>query len=257
MKLLFDIGNTRLKWAWWDQTLQSGGARVHAGHSPQAVLEALELERKPAELWVASVAAPALHAAIEGWAQTRWGLVPHWVSSGAAACGVRNAYAQPARLGVDRWLAMIAAYRRARGAVFVVDAGTALTIDVVGAGGQHCGGLIAPGLATQRQSLRQVTQVRAGDPAQAPGWLGIDTDTAVSWGTLHGVLGLIDRVLAGIRREHAAITPFITGGDAAALQPLLAGEWLLAPDLVLEGLACVASESKGSWGPHDSRGRPP
>jgi type III pantothenate kinase len=245
VKLLLDIGNTRLKWAWWDQALKSGGARVHAGHSPQAVLEALDLELKPAELWVASVAAPELRAAVEGWARTRWGLAPHWVSSDTAACGVRNAYAQPARLGVDRWLAMIAAYRRTRGAVFVVDAGTALTIDVVDARGQHRGGLIAPGLDTQRQSLQRGTQVRAIDPGLGPEWLASDTDTAVSWGTLHGVLGLIERVYAAISLEHAAITMILTGGDAPVLQALLAAPSVLAPDLVLEGLAQVAESPAG------------
>jgi type III pantothenate kinase len=243
MRLLLDIGNTRLKWAWWDQALKPGGALVHTGRPPRAVLEALDLKLKPDELWVASVAAPELRAAIGDWAQTRWGRVPHWVSSSATACGVRNAYAQPERLGVDRWLAMIGAWRRAQAAVYVVDAGTALTLDVVDAGGQHRGGLIAPGLETQRLSLRRGTQVRASDPGLGPGWLASDTDAAVSWGSLHGVLGLIERVLAGISHEHAAIVPFITGGDAARLRPLLTGEWALAPDLVLEGLACVAAES--------------
>ncbi len=243
MKLLLDVGNTRLKWAWWDQSLKPGGALVHAGRSPRETLEALDLQLMPTELWVASVAAPELRMAVESWARTRCGLIPRWVASTATACGVRNAYAQPERLGVDRWLALIGAYRRVQAAAYVVDAGTALTIDVVDAAGRHRGGLIAPGLDTQRLSLRQGTQVRAADPGHGPEWLAADTDAAVSWGTLHGVLGLIERVLAGIRREHAAIIPFITGGDAPRLKPLLAGEWILAPDLVIEGLASLASGS--------------
>jgi type III pantothenate kinase len=161
----------------------------------------------------------------------------------ASACGVRSAYAQPEKLGVDRWLSVIAAYHRAAGAACVVDAGTALTLGVVDARGQHLGGLIAPGLGTQRRSLRKETQVRAQDGQDSLAWLGTDTDMAVAWGTLHGVLGLIERVYAGIWREHEGIVPILTGGEAEILRPYLDPAWQLAPDLVLEGLARVALEA--------------
>lgn len=246
MKLLLDIGNTRLKWAWWDHGLKPGGAQAHAGHSPEAVLAAIDLKLMPTEIWAASVAAPVLRAAVEDWAMRHSALTVRWVKSQPFACGVHNAYAQADRLGVDRWLAVIGAYHRARGAACVVDAGTALTLDAVDARGRHLGGLIAPGLSTQRQSLRSHTQVRADEPDQTLEWLGRDTDHAVAWGSLHGIVGLIERVYAGICREHGTITPFITGGEASRLLPHLGADWVIAPQLVLEGLARVATESGGS-----------
>ena len=243
MRLLLDAGNTRLKWAWWDHGFKPGGTVVHAGRSPQAVMDAIDLKLVPKQVWVANVAAPTLHAAIEDWAQRQYNVMPRWVVSQATACGVHSAYAQPEKLGVDRWLALIAAYHRVHGAAIVVDAGTALTLDVVDARGQHLGGLIAPGLGTQRQSLWKGTQVRA-DTAQGPvHWLANHTDAAVAWGTLQGVLGLIERVYAAIRSEHAGIVPIMTGGEATQLMPHLDSGWQWVPDLVLEGLARIATEA--------------
>ena len=63
-----------------------------------------------------------------------------------SACGLRNGYRDPAQLGVDRWLAMCAAWQQFPGSLCVVDAGTAVTIDVVAADGAHSGGLILPGV---------------------------------------------------------------------------------------------------------------
>lgn len=241
MKLLFDIGNSRLKWAWWKQGLKAGGALTHAGQSPEKVLEALDAGIRPDEVWAASVAAPGLRQGLEAWVMRHHALPVRWVVSQAEACGVRNAYAQPEKLGVDRWLAMIAARRRAAGAVFVVDAGTALTLDVVDAQGSHRGGLIAPGLDTQRRSLLSHTQLRAVPFAGLPAWLGTDTDMAVTWGALHGAIGMIMRVHEAICSEHPGITSIITGGDAHWLLPYLGPDWQHLPELVLEGLGHVAS----------------
>jgi type III pantothenate kinase len=187
-----------------------------------------------------------LRAALEDWTQRHFNTSVRWAHSQRSACGVHNAYAQPEKLGVDRWLGVIAAYHRVRGAACVVNAGTALTLDVVDGQGRHLGGLIAPGLGTQRLSVRSQTQVRADDPAGSPALLGQDTDTAVAWGTLHGVIGLIERVYSGIRREHPSIVPIMAGGEAPLLLPLLGAEWVSVPDLVLEGLALVSAEGAGA-----------
>lgn len=219
-----------------------GGAVAHAGRSAEAALDAIDLGSRPAEIWAASVTAPALRIAVDDWALGHGGISPRWVESTASACGVRCAYAQPEKLGVDRWLSLIGGYHRARGAACIVDTGTALTVDAVDAHGQHLGGLIAPGLDTQRQSLHRGTQVRSRAAGVALTWLGRDTDTAVTWGTLHGVIGLIERVFTAISREQTAIMPLITGGEAEQLLPYLGDAWVFAPDLVLEGLAKVALE---------------
>ena len=60
--------------------------------------------------------------------------------------GLSIAYHDKAKLGVDRWLSMLGAYVELPGESFVVvDAGTALTVDIVDQEGQHLGGYILPG----------------------------------------------------------------------------------------------------------------
>src|SRR5580704_4952764 len=111
MKLLIDLGNTRLKWALWDGAqLQSGGSFAHGSDAPPLDFAALWKDIETVEsAWIASVAAPGLDAALLHALRARYGADPHFVHSSAQACGVRNAYAQPQRLGVDRFLGIIAA----------------------------------------------------------------------------------------------------------------------------------------------------
>src|SRR5699024_8726538 len=91
-------------------------------------------------------------------------------------CGVRNAYAQPETLGVDRFLSMVAAYADGHAPCVLVSCGTALVLDALAAGGRHLGGLIAPGATLMQQSVLGATaQVRP----QSPGQL---TDVATSTG---------------------------------------------------------------------------
>lgn len=239
MKLLLDIGNSRIKWAWFDGVLQPGGAVSHRDHGPSAAFDSIALPRRPDQIWAASVAGGELQKTAEAWARAA-GQPVHWARSEAAGHGVTNAYQLAEQLGVDRWLALIAGYRRAGGAALIIDAGTAITLDVVSAEGRHRGGLIAPGLTLQRLSLRQQTQLRPGEPGSL-GWLAADTNAAIGWGSLHAVVGLIERVRTGIREDYGPMRQYVTGGEAGALLPCLQGEWVHAPDLVLEGLALQAS----------------
>jgi len=243
MKLLLDIGNSRLKWAFLNPELQAGDAIAHAGSAFARILDTIRPEAAPTEIRAACVASPDICHAVESWARLRFALPVHWARSQVSVAGVRNGYADPGQLGVDRWLAVIAAFHRAHGAAFVVDAGTALTIDVVTAGGQHLGGLIAPGVATQRRSLRNQTQLRASHEDASMAWLAEDTDRAIALGTIHGQIGLIERVRAGIFAEHGDMSLFLTGGEAPRLASELSMKWQYAPQLVLEGLALLPPES--------------
>lgn len=249
MRLLLDIGNSRLKWTLSGSGWLPGTAIAHAGRALEAALNEISPKTAPTELWVASVTNADLRVTVEAWARQQFGLAVHWAESQGSACGVRNAYAEPRRLGVDRWLAVIAGHARLQAVdsavALVVDAGTALTLDVVDRNGLHRGGLIAPGLATQRQSVRSQTQVRAyvSKPLH-PALLGQDTDSAVAWGTYHGAIGLIERIYAGICREYPSVLPLITGGDACLLHADLGTGWQMAPDLVLEGLQELAAAAE-------------
>lgn len=244
MILIFDIGNTSLRAAW----LEASGPRLawQAQHREQgiaATLASCPLSERPERMVVACVAGRALRVALCDWAQARWGIAVEFCISTASACGVRNAYREPQRLGIDRWLAVLAAYRRIPvgvGAALIVNAGTAVTIDLVTASGQHQGGLIAPGVGTQRRSLLGDTQVRARQESEGLRWLGCNTEEAVGFGTLHTVLGMIERVERGVQApgsQKVELLRLLAGGEAIWLAPHLGETWQRASGLVLEGLA--------------------
>ena len=83
------------------------------------------------------------------------GAKPHFVTSSATYAGVGNAYKEPHRLGVDRWLALLAIKARGESAAVIIDVGTACTIDVMN-NGQHLGGYIFPGIAVARDALMAI-----------------------------------------------------------------------------------------------------
>ncbi len=247
MKLLFDIGNTRLRAALSsDAGLREVANVAHAGATIPEVLAALNAIERPSDVWIASVAAAGIGAAIADWARQQHGLTARFACSTRECCGVTNAYADPERLGVDRWLSVIAAHHRARaqggGAACVTSAGTALTFDVVDAQGRHRGGLIAPGIGMQRAALHGRTQVRAETLEGTLGALGVSTDEAVAYGTLHSALGLIERAQRAVDQDLPLSLKLLTGGDAPMLLPQLGDCWQHAPQLVLEGLSRVSMQ---------------
>lgn len=234
--LLLDIGNSRLKWAQVREgRLHFGDAIAHGGDAAAAIA-GIPLPRVDA-VWAAQVLGPAPEAALTAAVQARWGITPRLARSSARLGTLVNAYAEPERLGVDRWLALLALHREAPGAFAVASAGTALTLDRVADGGRHLGGIIAPGLHTAQQATLGATRFATRDlpPAYTDG-LGCDTETAVRQGALLACVGALERGCAGLPGTARRV---LTGGDAATLLPLLPG-WQHRPHLVLEGLLAMA-----------------
>lgn len=232
MKLLLDIGNTRLKWARAEAGgVSVGGSAAHDG-SVDALVQALPAVT-PDSLWVAQVLGAAVVEPLGAALVQRYRVPVHFAAVRSPYAGLRVAYADPARLGVDRWLAMLGARARHRGAVLVASAGTALTLDVVDADGRHRGGFIAPGLQTAlKATLGQTRFPTAAMETPARGQLATATEAAVLEGALLACLGALDR---GAALAPEVGTRWLGGGDAERLLPHLPG-WIHAPTLIFEGL---------------------
>ncbi len=235
---LFDLGNSRLKCA---PLGADGHAALHqmfdvahdgkafggnwTGPLPARVDTAL----------VASVATPALTATLLDALAPRTGRIALARTLHACA-GVRIAYAQPRRLGVDRFLAMLAAHADVAGVCLVVGVGTALTIDLLDATGQHRGGRIAPSPTL----MRQVLHARAPHlPAIGGRYTEFadDTETALASGCEGAALALIEHSMHAARNQLGVAPQLLLhGGGAAALMPQLPGA-VRVPALVLRGLA--------------------
>jgi len=229
MILEIDIGNSRVKW----RTLAAGAvaARGHCARNTADWPGTLP-QQGMAQVRVANVGGPEAAEQLTSWARARWGITPGYARSVRMLAGVVNGYREPERLGVDRWLALLTAWRELHGGAVVVSAGTALTVDILAADGQHNGGYIVPGLRLMRHALVSGTSgVRPAAetlPSLAP---GRSTTEAV----LHGCMAMAVALIERARRDVA--TPVVlSGGDAGALAPWLAGPVLQRPDLVLDGL---------------------
>lgn len=245
MILLVDFGNSRMKWACWRDGTLGDMVQADAQRDVSALLDAqwAALDR-PTHVWIADVGGRTRRQKLREWLQTRWDMEPRFVQTQERAGELVNGYEDPTQLGVDRWLALIGAYRRKPGPLIVVDAGTALTIDVVARGGRHQGGLIVPGISLMRDALRKGTAIpKLQEAENSPALLARDTHTAVTGGTLYALVAYIDRVTGDL--DHAVggrAGRFLTGGDAEQLMPLLVGRYEHRPALVLEGLAWVAGD---------------
>lgn len=238
MILDIDAGNSRLKWL-----LHCGdiGVPVARGAVPndevRSWLESDHLQQVDRVRLVSVAAATA--EKVCHWGRSRQvELQVAKVVDGAE--GVVCGYSEPERLGVDRWLALLAARRRCRSDCLVVDAGTAITVDVLSAGGQHAGGYIAPGLGLMAESLVGNTSgIRCVLPADLNLAPGVNTAQAVGHGCLAALVGMV----AGIANSHRVAKLVLTGGDADLLAAHLAA-WLreaeaeleIVDNLVLEGL---------------------
>lgn len=241
MYLLIDVGNTRIKWRLITTDYESSEL------SHYGTLEDLSN-------YIETISAENIHVLLSAVNQTQQLELllarSHFecitiAKSQSSQAGINNSYQNPERMGVDRWLAMIAAYSSAQlgneqlSGVIVVDAGSALTIDVVNARGEHEGGYIVPGLEMSQQALftntEQVIQYNDGaanNPhADLFKKLGNDTNECVKNGVINQMLALINQV----KEEYSDYEIVFTGGDGDVLaRTLKAGT--VDRDLVLKGL---------------------
>ena len=241
MMLLLDLGNSRVKWALADQALGPWLAHGAKGWDENLV-EQLQLAwtTYPPELTVvaASVVDGQREALVASVLANRFGQAPHWMRTPAQACGVRNGYAEPQRLGVDRFLTMVAARAAGHAPCVIAGAGTALTLDALAADGQHLGGLIAPGAPLMQSALAAATvharAAQAGHILDA----ACGTADAVTSGCWHAVAALTERF---VQRMAPLLggkpTVVLGGGDAEQLLPLLTLPAQIMVDGVLRGLA--------------------
>src|SRR4029453_14673479 len=162
------------------------------------------------------------------------------------AGGIRNAYPQPAKLGVDRWLAMIGAHALERGPVCIVSVGTAMTIDGVAADGRHLGGVIVPGPDLMITSLLKNTSdiaQRAQQGATSDGLFADNTLGAIQQGADHALAALVERAVGVMRRTlNEAPKLLVTGGASDPVEKALGLPYRAGPALVLQGLAVLARE---------------
>jgi type III pantothenate kinase len=234
--LAIDAGNTRIKWG-----LHDGQGWLRRGAVPTA--EAAKLALPQAERAIASnVAGAEVGRHLEA-ACRNAGAGLQVIASEASALGITNGYRSPGQLGTDRWAALIAAHRAVEGHKIVANAGTALTIDALDAGGFFLGGLIVPGPALMRGCLdRGTAQLRLteGSYEEFPR----STPDAITTGALMAAAGAVMKMAHAM--AHRGCRPrqiVLSGGAAPELAPHLPFAPVIHENLVLDGLVLLALES--------------
>ncbi len=240
MKIYIDIGNSRFKSAvekdgkltaletvpWRDEDLSERLDEVWA-------------ELEPTQIVVCNVAGDRVLPSLQAWCERHLEIQPKEIKSAASFQTLRNSYREPEKLGTDRWAAMIGAMAQHSGALCVIDSGTATTVDLIKADGEHRGGAILPGMYTMRQSLGKYTAALFAASGEIKPFSS-NTASGIAGGTGFAAAGAIDRLIDEAREAVGDLTAVFTGGEASVVRPMLRNPTVLDSMLVIKGVQEMA-----------------
>jgi type III pantothenate kinase len=248
--LALDIGNTRLKWALYD-TPRCGAQPLEQGAEFLENIEKLaegpwSKVRPPQYVLGCAVASDVIRRRVEDQMEA-WDVAPQWVVASEAEAGLRNGYDYPARLGADRWVAMIGAYQHmlAQGPaqpMVLVMVGTAVTVEAVDASGMFLAGLILPGHGIMLRALESGTaglHVPTGEVKPFP----TNTSDALTSGGTYAIAGAVECMVQHVRQRCGAEPKCImTGGAAWKMAPTMTRPFELVDNLIFDGLLFIAQK---------------
>lgn len=163
---------------------------------------------------------------------------PVYTLSSAKPLPFKLQYATPDTLGLDRIaLASAAFYKYPAQDVLVIDAGTAITYDLMDRSGTYRGGAISPGLQMRYQALKHFTaRLPLVEHKKDVDLIGDSTKNSirsgVRWGVHHEIMGTIE----AYRQRYPQLIVVLTGGDAGLFDETSKNGIFAAPDFILHGL---------------------
>ena len=255
--MAIDVGNTRLKWTLYDRP--AAGARMLA----QGAEFLEQIDRlgevvwsqipEPTTMLGCIVAATAVKHRVQEQME-QWNVEPRWVVASDAEAGLVNGYDFPARLGADRWVAMIGArhHMLRRGParpIILVMVGTAVTVEAIDTQGRFLGGLILPGHGIMLRALESGTaglHVPTGEVRMFPS----NTSDALTSGGTYAIAGAVERMYQHLL-QHCGQEPacIMAGGAGWKVAPSMARPFELVENLIFDGLLVIASRRFGVAAP--------
>jgi type III pantothenate kinase len=243
--LAIDIGNTRLKWALYEQAAPGEVPFAHGAEFLENIDRLAEgpwsSVPTPDRMLGCCVAADAVKRRAEEQMEELWPIPAHWVVASAAEAGLSNGYDHPTRLGADRWVAMIGARHRMLASgparpLVVALVGTAVTVEAVDADGRFLGGFILPGHGIMLRALESGTaglHVPTGDVKEFP----TNTSDALTSGGTYAIAGAMERMVQHLRRRCGAEPAcYMTGGAGWKMAPSMSVPFELVDTLIFDGL---------------------
>ena len=246
--LAIDVGNTRLKWTLYERPAVGAPVLAH-GVEFLEQLDGLAEGAwaklpEPTRMLGCIVAGQAVKHRVQEQME-RWEVEPRWVVASEAEAGLTNGYDFPARLGADRWVAMIGArhHMLARGParpILLVMVGTAVTVEAIDTSGRFLGGLILPGHGIMLRALESGTaglHVPTGEVRVFP----TNTSDALTSGGTYAIAGAVERMVQHLR-EHSGEEPvcYMTGGAGWKMAPSMSVSFELVDRLIFDGLLVLA-----------------
>jgi len=251
--LAIDVGNTRLKWALHsaprrDATVLAQGVEFLENIEKLAEGSWAKLPH-PTQMLGCAVAGDVVRRRVEDQMEP-WDVSAQWVVASSTEDGLTNGYDHPARLGADRWVAMVGARHRvlAQGPacpVVVVMVGTAVTVDAIDTHGRFLGGLILPGHGIMLRALESGTaglHVPTGNVVEFP----TNTSDALTSGGTYAIAGAIERMVQHLR-QRCGTEPrcIMTGGAGWKMAPTMSVPFELLDNLLFDGLLEMAARRFG------------
>lgn len=246
--LLFDIGNTRVKWGVLtdDRIGRTGSIDHDTLHEKGFAALTVRLPKSVDRVIASNVGGTTFATRLSAVIGIHCDCNIHFVRSERSGFGLTNAYAEPRQFGVDRWVGMIGARAEFSSALCVIDAGSAITIDAIDKSGKHLGGIIVPGVDLIGSGfLNNANVVPAPGrsvrlPAPGLGLFAKNTHSAVYNGALSAACGAIEHSVRTLRAAGQRPKLILTGGDASRILKQVEGKYIHRPNLVLQGLAYMA-----------------
>ena len=193
---------------------------------------------------VASVV-PPLNGAMAFMVQKYFNVEPMFVEPGVKT-GIAIHVDNPLEVGADRIVNCAAAHHEYGGPTVIVDFGTATTFDVVTANAEFVGGVIAPGLNISAEALfARAARLPRVDVRRPENVIGTNTVVNMQSGIYFGYLGLVDGILARIKREVPDLKRVIaTGGLASQFADDSEHIEIVDPELTLKGLKLIYDRNR-------------
>jgi len=248
MQLLVDIGNSRVKWALSSNAVLSSHQSVDHQSWLQCLqnnswISASDSQPPITTIFYCCVGNEELVQQLEDFSSrknintTRLETQTQWQQ-------LKNSYIDHTQMGVDRWLAMMAAWNHCHSPCLVIDCGTAITVDAIVADGSHQGGHIIAGLTLQiTKLLDQTAKINAQLTLKnLNSQFATNTTDAVNFGTLQLILDYLDNSWNRFKSSNANAELFFSGGDGELLCELLDYRNNFRQNLVLEGIMLAVSD---------------
>lgn len=237
--ILLDCGNSSVKAQCWEQgRIQASFACAYQSGWSYRLQHWLQAQ-STAHCYFVSVLDAGRQAELDHClAQEFAKPITRFVSE-AETLGLKNGYQQPARLGADRWMVLLAAAEIADGDRLIIDAGSAITIDLLRADGQHLGGAILPGINTSLEQFKRIFSHIDFDQSEITETAkpGCSTEAAIHIDYRQHSIDLIPELVnrwTQLLDDNVSI--LLTGGDAVQIERVLDRGGRIVPDLVFRGM---------------------